>query len=389
MTRQANILSFDEVKAREASSPRTVSPSVSSRRAYDVHRQSSQSAPQRASRSNTPRVSRVRSYRQAQASRFAEEGYAQSRNPYQGRSSYRRSSQQENRSSSQRAGRGYAASVTANRRGYAESYAQSRRGYQSQGRSAYAGQRNVSSSASGVRSRRFDDAQQENGEEAAARRSAQRKQSESFSAEIRKRFRTAKADREYDRTIGARERAKQRMEEQEQGSRAAVYDMRMGASQRKSARMAEDAHKGRTSGFSLPFALPFGGSISAWATRTVVAFVAVAFAVVMLYPSCQNYYNETRQLQQLQAEYDALQSYNTQMQNQVDYLNTDEGIEDYARSELGWIRPGEHVVTVEGVTSSSDNTRSNSRVYAIPAGSVAAPDTWYSGILDVIFGYGH
>ena len=109
----------------------------------------------------------------------------------------------------------------------------------------------------------------------------------------------------------------------------------------------------------------------------------------MLYPSCQNYYNETRQLQQLQAEYDALQEYNTQMQNQVDYLNTDAGIEDYARSELGWIRPGEHVVSVEGVTSSTDSTRSNSRVYSIPAGSVAAPDTWYSGILDVIFGYGH
>ncbi len=59
--------------------------------------------------------------------------------------------------------------------------------------------------------------------------------------------------------------------------------------------------------------------------------------------------------------------------NQVDYLNTDEGIEDYARSELGWIRPGEHVVSVEGVTPSTSDSRSNDRVYAIPAGSVAAP----------------
>ena len=121
----------------------------------------------------------------------------------------------------------------------------------------------------------------------------------------------------------------------------------------------------------------------------IVSLIAVVFAVTMLYFPCQNYYNETRQLQQLQAEYDALQEYNTQMQNQVDYLNTDEGIEDYARSELGWIRPGEHVVSVEGVTPSTDTSRSNDRVYAIPAGSVAAPDTWYSGFLDVIFGYGH
>ena len=152
-------------------------------------------------------------------------------------------------------------------------------------------------------------------EEQASRRQAQRKQSESLSNEIRKRFRTAKADREFDRTIGARERARARMEEQERGSRAAVYDMRMGASQRKSVRAMAEGDKKRSKGFSLPFALPFNGSLSAWATRTVVAFVAVAFAVVMLYPSCQNYYNETRQLQQLQAEYDALQEYNTQMQN--------------------------------------------------------------------------
>ena len=235
--------------------------------------------------------------------------------------------------------------------------------------------------------RRFDD-DREPEREAAQRRSAQRKQSESFSQEIRKRFRTAKADREFDRTIGARDRARERAEQQEHGSRAAVYDMRMGASQRKSVRMVEEEKKGR-SGFSLPFAIPFSGTLSTWATRGVVAFVAVAFAVVMLYPSCQNYYNETRQLQQLQAEYDELQSYNAQMQSKVDYLNTDEGIEDYARSELGWIRPGEHVVTVEGVTSSSDNSSSSERVSVVPSGSVAAPDTWYSGVLDVIFGYAH
>lgn len=261
-----------------------------------------------------------------------------------------------------------------------------RRGYQSQVSSGYAASR--SDAARGARSRRIDDASAEGEEHVAARRSAQRKQNESFSREIRKRFRAAKADREFDRTIGARERARARAEQQEQGSRAAVYDMRMGSTQRKSVRSMAEGESGKH-GFSLPFAMPFTGSISAWATRGIVSLIAVVFAVTMLYFPCQNYYNETRQLQQLQAEYDALQEYNTQMQNQVDYLNTDEGIEDYARSELGWIRPGEHVVSVEGVTPSTDTSRSNDRVYAIPAGSVAAPDTWYSGFLDVIFGYGH
>lgn len=386
MTRKANILSFDEVKAREASSPRTVAPSASSRRAYDAHRNAAEGTP-RTSRSNTPRVSSARSYRQASAARFAESEYAQLQRPARERSAYRehdRSSAY--RTEAPRAGRGYSSSVSADERRYSSARMQARRGYQGQSRSDSASSRRQG--GQGVDSRRFDDGSAEDAH-AQSRREAQRKQSESLSHEIRKRFRTAKADREFDRTIGARERARARMEQQEQGSRAAVYDMRMGASQRKSVRSMAEGEKNKRSGFSLPFALPFNGSLSAWATRGIVAFVAVAFAVVMLYPSCQNYYNETRQLQQLEAEYDALQSYNAQMQSQVNYLNTDEGIEDYARSELGWIRPGEHVVSVEGVTSTSDNTRSNNRAYAIPAGSIAAPDTWYSGILDVIFGYGH
>lgn len=384
MTRQANILSFDEVKAREASLPRTVSPSSSSRRAYEAHRNAEEGAARRASyRSNTPRVSSARSYREASASRFAESNYAQLQRPSRERASMRGYDDLNPNHGAPRAGRGYSSSVSAGDRRYSSARAQARRGYQAQASSGY---RN--DAAPGARSRRIDDASAEGEEHAAARRSAQRKQNESFSHEIRKRFRAAKADREFDRTIGARERARARAEQQEQGSRAAVYDMRMGSTQRKSVRSMAEGENGKR-GFSLPFAMPFTGSISAWAMRGIVSLIAVVFAVTMLYFPCQNYYNETRQLQQLQAEYDALQEYNTQMQNQVDYLNTDEGIEDYARSELGWIRPGEHVVSVEGVTPSTDTSRSNDRVYAIPAGSVAAPDTWYSGFLDVIFGYGH
>ena len=385
MTRQANILSFDEVKAREASLPRTVSPSSSSRRAYEAHRNAKEGAARRtSSRSNTPRVSSARSYREASASRFAESNYAQLQRPSRERASMR--GYDDFNHAAPRAGRGYSSSVSAGDRRHSSARAQARRGYQSHEPSDYASSRG--DAARGVRSRRIDDASAESEEHAAARRSAQSKQNESFSHEIRKRFRAAKADREFDRTIGARERARARAEQQEQGSRAAVYDMRMGSTQRKSVRSMAEGESGKH-GFSLPFAIPFTGSISAWATRGIVSLIAVVFAVTMLYFPCQNYYNETRQLQQLQAEYDALQEYNTQMQNQVDYLNTDEGIEDYARSELGWIRPGEHVVSVEGVTPSTSDSRSNDRVYAIPAGSVAAPDTWYSGILDVIFGYGH
>ena len=279
MTRQANILSFDEVKAREASLPRTVSPSSSSRRAYEAHRNAEEGAARRtSSRSNTPRVSSARSYREASASRFAESNYAQLQRPSRERASMR--GYDDLNHAAPRAGRGYSSSVSAGDRRYSSARAQARRGYQSHEPSDYASSRG--DVARGVRSRRIDDASAESEEHAAARRSAQRKQNESFSHEIRKRFRAAKADREFDRTIGARERARARAEQQEQGSRAAVYDMRMGSTQRKSVRSMAEGESGKH-GFSLPFAIPFTGSISAWATRGIVSLIAVVFAVTMLY----------------------------------------------------------------------------------------------------------
>lgn len=200
--------------------------------------------------------------------------------------------------------------------------------------------------------------------------------------QAQKRFRSAKADRAFEKTIGRREAKAQT----EQGSRAALYEMRMGSTHRKSARMQDEGAK---RGFSLPFAIPFGGSLSAAATRGIVVAVVAVFTVFMLYPSFQNYYIETRQLQQLQAEYAALTDYNNQMQSQIDYLNTDAGLEDYARSELGWVRENEHVVTVEGVQSSASTTsQSNTKNVGVLSEKVPTPDTWYSGALDVLFGYG-
>lgn len=200
--------------------------------------------------------------------------------------------------------------------------------------------------------------------------------------QAQKRFRSAKADRAFEKTIGRREAKAQT----EQGSRAALYEMRMGSTHRKSARMQDEGAK---RGFSLPFAIPFGGSLSAAATRGIVVAAVAVFTVFMLYPSFQNYYIETRQLQQLQAEYAALTDYNSQMQSQIDYLNTDAGLEDYARSELGWVRENEHVVTVEGVQSSTNTTsQSNTKNVGVLSEKVPTPDTWYSGALDVLFGYG-
>lgn len=211
------------------------------------------------------------------------------------------------------------------------------------------------------------------------RESAQRMKKESLAQKARKRFRSAKAEKAFERTIGAHDRAAS----QPETSRPAMYEMRMGSTHRKSANM-QNGDKARQSGqrsFSLASVMALPRSVS----RVLAVAVVTVFAVVLLYPSCASYYQEVRQLQQLQAEYDALQTYNAEMQASIDYLNTDEGIEDYARSELGWIRDDEQTADVEGVevTASQDSDA----LYAVAEGSVAAPDTWYSSVLDVVFGY--
>lgn len=233
-----------------------------------------------------------------------------------------------------------------------------------------------------------DDFTQEDAQQNSSHKRAHSHEKESFAQRMRKKFRSAKAERDFNRTIGARDRKAQTDAANASASRAALYEMRMGSTHRKSARMQDEGKDRPKFGFGLPFSLPVT-SLSAAATRGIVALAVVGLTVFMLYPSCQNFYTETRQLQQLQAEYQALSDYNTQMQSQIDYLNTDEGLEEYARSELGWIRQDERMATVEGVESSVDGSTQANTTYSPLNEDIPAPATWYSGVLDVLFGYGN
>lgn len=115
----------------------------------------------------------------------------------------------------------------------------------------------------------------------------------------------------------------------------------------------------------------------------LVACIAVFMA--FLYPSVQDYYIALRDQAKSQAEYAALQNHQAQLQQDVDYLSSDEGVEDAVRAKYGWVYPSENSVLVQGVQSESDFDGTS--VGAIPSGSVPAPETWYSGFLDQFFGY--
>ena len=46
------------------------------------------------------------------------------------------------------------------------------------------------------------------------------------------------------------------------------------------------------------------------------------------------------------------------------------------------------MVTVEGVESSVDGSTQSNTTHSPLNEDIPAPDTWYSGVLDVFFGYG-
>lgn len=368
MTQNANILSFNEVKARGASAPRTVSSkrTFRARHAYQADSSFSRSGA-------NLRGSGGHAY---QSSRFASDDFTSGiAADYRGfNSGFRSAPATDFRNASVTSATGF--------QGVASRYPH--KGVASSDVVRHDSRNQTTSS----RSSRY--ASHDARQNSRAMHQGRTSEKEGLFSGLQKRFRSAKAERQFDETIGARERKAQADAEQAQASRAAVYEMRMGATHRKSARMQNN--EGKKSGFGgFGFALPFGGggkSLSVSATRGIVALAAVVFTVFMLYPSCQNYYNETRQLQQLEAQYQALTDYNMQMQSQIDYLNTDEGLEEYARSELGWIRQDEHMVTVEGVESSVDGSTQSSTTHSPLNEDIPAPDTWYSGVLDVFFGYG-
>jgi cell division protein FtsB len=115
---------------------------------------------------------------------------------------------------------------------------------------------------------------------------------------------------------------------------------------------------------------------------TIIVF-SLVFAAVMLYPVAREYYLVKRENDRLVAEHQAVIERNSRIQQQIDELQTPEGIEDRAREEFGWVREGEEAVNVTGLSISESST-------VLPAvvgvGSIKAPETWWTQLFDEFFG---
>lgn len=174
------------------------------------------------------------------------------------------------------------------------------------------------------------------------------------------------------------------------GPRAALYKGEMGSSHKRASRMqrTQDADGGKA-GFSAVRKAEGGLAALASSRKALTVLVAAACLAVtcfMLYEPAQNYYHAVREHDRLQAELAAVESRNAELEDSVAYLQTESGVEQSARDQLGWVRDGERSVYVQGLEGSGSDQGTSSTAGSVVPGSVEAPATWYSPLLDVIFG---
>lgn len=175
--------------------------------------------------------------------------------------------------------------------------------------------------------------------------------------------------------------------------RAALYEGKMGRQHHRATRMQES--RSSSTGIQLPAFLT--GIIEKlsldrlvmrpWFAVSAVTFACVLVVATSVYPAAQNLYIQSRQNDQLVAEYQAVVDRNQELEQHVEALRTDEGMEELAHESLGWVKDGEHSVSVVTDGSADPSSDTISETDDIVAGSVPTPDTWYSPVLDLVFGY--
>lgn len=188
-----------------------------------------------------------------------------------------------------------------------------------------------------------------------------------------------KADKRFNRQYGS----SSSQGAEAAGPRAAVYKGEMGAQHRKAARMQDDPSSRNRRSSSAKAAPKRGLGLSRFATAGIAVAACLVVGCVMLYGPAQQCYQEIRERDRLQAEYAAIEQRNSAIQSEVDALSTSSGVEDRAREEFGWVKEGESMAAVAGVDAPDEESSFTANI--VP-GTIEAPETWYSEILDPIFG---
>lgn len=113
--------------------------------------------------------------------------------------------------------------------------------------------------------------------------------------------------------------------------------------------------------------------------------VAIALFAWTYYPVARVQYRETREQQRLEAELASLEARNDRLREEVELLKTPEGVEDYARSQLGMVKRGENAVVV--VEAGAENSKVSTAAPEIDSDNTTeGPVGPWTAFLDLVFG---
>ncbi len=219
------------------------------------------------------------------------------------------------------------------------------------------------------------------GRGASASRAASQKaqQEQSHMQALKRNMAKSKADRAFTKQYGDIDSGAS-----ENAPRAALYKTQMGSKQRQAVRMQNANSSSSFSWSSKAFRKSSSITKSPRFIGCMAVVVSLVLTCVILYSPAQQYYWSVREHDQLEAEYAAVVEHNQDIENSVANLSSDEGVTAAAHDQLGWVEEGEEIGKVKGINTSDDVTSTVSS--NIASGSVEAPETWYSPMLDLIFG---
>ncbi len=118
---------------------------------------------------------------------------------------------------------------------------------------------------------------------------------------------------------------------------------------RRPRRRASDAGRSRLGDFTHPIAREHSITqrlTSRLALGLAAAAIGLAIAVTLYVLPIRTWMDQRNDLRDRQAQLDELVSTNADLQSEVDRLQTDAGVKEAARDEIGYLEPGEQRSTV-------------------------------------------
>jgi cell division protein FtsB len=124
-----------------------------------------------------------------------------------------------------------------------------------------------------------------------------------------------------------------------------------------------------------------------WLLPLLVIAIAGVF-VATYYPVAKVQYRETRERARLRAELEGVRARNARLGTQVDRLKTPEGVEDYARVNLGLVKAGEHVGLVVDDAQALPTTITVASALELDSEEDVVPPVGpWTAFLDSVFGH--